>query len=103
MNMQAKHQLTLSVLPLYLRANREAKKRILDEYCANTGYHRKHAIRKLKEYQFTHWIRQRKPGKHRRKREKVYDMRVEAALATLWNAYDHTSQYWGNGSQAQCM
>lgn len=88
MNMQAKHQLTLSVLPRYLKANKEAKKRILDEYCANTGYHRKHAIRKLKEYQFAHGIRWRKPGKHRRRREKVYDMRVQAALATLWNAYD---------------
>jgi hypothetical protein len=54
MNMQAKHQLTLSVSPRYLKANKEAKKRILDEYCANTGYHRKHAIRKLKEYQLMH-------------------------------------------------
>jgi len=88
MNMQAKHQLTLSVLPRYLRANKEAKKRILDEYCANAGYHRKHAIRKLKEYQLTHGIRWEKTGKHTRRREKVYDIRVEAALATLWNAYD---------------
>jgi hypothetical protein len=88
MNMQAKHQLTLSVLPRYLRANKEAKKRILDEYCANTGYHRKHAIRKLKEYQLTHGIRWKKTGKHKRRREKVYDIRVEAALDTLWNAYD---------------
>lgn len=88
MDMQARHQLTLSVLPRYLKADKEAKKRILEEYCANTGYHRKHAIRKLKEYQLTHGIRWKKPGKHRRRREKVYDMRVEAALATLWNAYD---------------
>ena len=88
MDMQAKHQLTISVLPRYLRANKEGKKRILDEYCANTGYHRKHAIRKLKEYQFTHGIRWKKPGKHRRRRGKVYDMRVQAALATLWNVYD---------------
>jgi hypothetical protein len=88
MDMQAKHQLTLSVLPRYLKADKEAKKRILDEYCANTGYHRKYAIRKLKEYQLTHGIRWKKPGKHKRKRERVYDMRVEAALAALWNAYD---------------
>jgi hypothetical protein len=88
MDMQARHQLTLSVLPRYLKANKEAKKRILDEYCANTGYHRKHAIRELREYHLTHWIKGEKPGKHRRRREKVYDMRVEAALATVWNAYD---------------
>ena len=88
MDMQAKHQLTLSVLPRYLKANKEAKKRILDEYCANTGYHRKHAIRKLKEYQLTHGIKWKKPGKHSRRRQKVYNMRVEAALATLWNVYD---------------
>ena len=36
----------------------------------------------------THGIRWKKPGKHSRKRGKVYDIRVEAALATLWNAYD---------------
>jgi hypothetical protein len=87
MDMQARHQLTLSVLPRYLKANKGAKKRILDEYCANTGYHRKHAIRELREYHLTHWIKGEKPGKHRRRREKVYDMRVEAALATVWNAY----------------
>ena len=69
-------------------ANKEAKKRILDEYCANTGYHRKDAIRKLKEYQLTHGIRWKKTGKHKRRSEKVYDIRVETALATLWNAYD---------------
>lgn len=88
MNTQAKHQLTLSILPRYLMANKEAKKRILDEYCANTGYHRKDAIRKLKEYQLTHGIRWKKTGKHKRRSEKVYDIRVETALATLWNAYD---------------
>src|SRR3990172_4756309 len=73
MNTQAKHQLTLSILPRYLMANKEAKKRILDEYCANTGYHRKDAIRKLKEYQLTHGIRWKKTGKHKRRSEKAYD------------------------------
>ena len=45
--MSTRHQLTLKVLPRYLKAARKEKGKILDEYCANTGYNRKYAIWKL--------------------------------------------------------
>ena len=49
--MSTKHQLTLKILSRYLKASRKEKTRILDEFCANTGYNRKYAITKLGIYQ----------------------------------------------------
>jgi hypothetical protein len=88
MNMHTKHELTLQVLPRYLKANKQEKTKILDEYCANTEYERKYAITKLKEYQMTPNLEFKVAGKHKRNREKVYDITVEEALHTIWNAYD---------------
>ena len=54
--------------------------RILDEFVALTGYHRKHAIRLLRE----------KPGavKGTRERNRLYDEAVRLALMVLWEAAD---------------
>ena len=54
--------------------------RILDEFVALTGYHRKHAIRLLRE----------KPGaaKGTRERNRLYDEAVRQALTVLWEAAD---------------
>ena len=89
MNMHAKHQLTLEVLPRYLKADKEAKGRILDEYCANTKYERKYAITKLRTYQLMPAKKFHVPGKHSRRREKVYDMAVEEAVSMIWRTYDY--------------
>lgn len=35
------------VKPRYLKADKQEKKKILDEFCRNTGYNRKYAIRRL--------------------------------------------------------
>ncbi|MGH9344752.1 MAG: hypothetical protein ACRD19_13460 [Terriglobia bacterium] len=35
------------IYPRYRHASQAEKRRILDEFCANCGYHRKHAIRLL--------------------------------------------------------
>lgn len=88
MDMHAKHQLTLQILPRYLSADKQSKTKILDEYCANTGYDRKYAIVKLKTFQFSEGIADHMPGKHRRRRERIYDGAVEATLQTIWEAYD---------------
>lgn len=88
MNMHAKHQLTLKVLPRYLKANKEAKGKILDEYCANTNHGRKYAITKLREYQRSRNKKYTEPGKHKRKREKIYDMAVEEVVGIIWRVYD---------------
>ena len=89
MDMHAKHQLTLQILPRYLSAGKQGKTKILDEYCANTGYERKYAIAKLRDYQRTPALTHKVPGRHKRRREKMYGKDVEAAVCTVWEAYDH--------------
>lgn len=72
-----KRELLEAVRPRYLRANKQEKTRILDEFVANTGYHRKYALRLLK-----HRVkkqRQKKPGK-----PKVYQGEVVLALIKIW-------------------
>lgn len=91
MNMHSRHELTVSVLPRYLKATKEEKGRMLDEYCANTGYKRKYAIDKLKAYQRTDNLSSKVPGKHKKKRRKIYDAAVRAALVPLWEASDRLS------------
>ena len=56
------------------------RSRILDEFVALTGYHRKHAIRLLRE----------SPGaaKETRERNRLYDEAVRQALTVLWEAAD---------------
>lgn len=56
-------------------------KRILDEFVALTGYHRKHAIRLLNEADD-------RPIMKQRRRSRIYDEAVEQALIVLWEAAD---------------
>ena len=48
MSLKSKHELLEVVRPRYLRASKFEKQKILDEFTSATGYHRKHAIRVLK-------------------------------------------------------
>jgi len=48
MSLKSKHELLEVVRPRYLKANKLEKQKMLDEFTAATGYHRKHAIRVLK-------------------------------------------------------
>lgn len=91
MNMQSRHELTKSVLSRYLEAGKTEKGRILDEYCSNTGHGRKYAISKLRKYQFTDNLSEKIAGAHARKRRKIYDKEVEAALMPFWEAGDRLS------------
>ena len=83
MKMHIKHEVTKEVLPRYLKANREEKKKILDEFSATTGYHRKSAIRKLKQLQMAPHIKESVAGAHTRK-EKEY---MTDMWKRLWNKY----------------
>lgn len=84
MKMHIKHEVTKEVLPRYLKANKEEKGRILDEFSATTGYHRKSAIRKLHRLQMTPHIKESVAGIHTRKRERVYDSYVEAVIERIY-------------------
>jgi hypothetical protein len=85
MDMSTKHQLTLKILPRYLKASRKEKGKILDEYCAVTGYHRKYAIWKLKTYQMEE---KEYPRKRARRRDRRYGLDVRKALEFIWRACD---------------
>jgi len=77
MTKNSKRELLEAVRPRYLRASKADKTRILDEFVATTGYHRKHAIRLMK--QGAKRQGQKKPGK-----SKVYKGEVVVALIKIW-------------------
>ena len=78
--MATRKELVEAVRTRYEHANRAEKARILDEFTAVAGYHRKHAIRALNAR-----VRQ---GKPERQRNCLYDEAVCQALAILWEAGD---------------
>ena len=47
MGRQSKWEYLRAVHARYGRGDRRTKQKMLDEFCANTGYHRKHALRLL--------------------------------------------------------
>ena len=80
MSQRSKRDLFAEVQPRYLKASKAEKKKILDEFTANTGYHRKYAIRILK-----HGYKRRP---HKRKgRTAIYRGEVVAALEQIWEVY----------------
>jgi hypothetical protein len=69
----------------YRRAAQSKKRHILDEFCANYGYHRKYAIRLLNGPP---------PGakpvlQSRRRRAVNYSARVISILKVVWKAADY--------------
>ena len=77
MTSKAKRELLEAIRPRYLRANKAGKERILDEFCAATGYHRKYAIRLLKKGAPPSGLK--KSG-----RTKIYTGAVVGALLRIW-------------------
>ncbi|MFH1924850.1 MAG: transposase family protein, partial [Planctomycetota bacterium] len=65
----------------YLQAQRKEKTRILDEFVAVSGYHRKHAIRKINGEKMG-------GGPNPRVGRRVYDEAVREALIVLWETMD---------------
>ena len=47
MGQKAKWEYFRAIYERYRRADRKTKRAILNEFCVNTGYHRKYAIRLL--------------------------------------------------------
>jgi len=77
MSIGGRRELVRSVAPRYWAAGWAEKRRILDEFVAITGYHRKYAIQVLR-----HPPPPRK--KQRRRRRRIYGLEVQAALVRLW-------------------
>src|SRR5687767_15568232 len=49
---QSKRELAAAVQPRYLKAGRAEKTRLLDEFVASTGYHRRYALTLLRHGRF---------------------------------------------------
>ena len=78
--MATRKELIRAVGARYLGASRGEKQKILDEFVALTGYHRKHAIRTLSG---------EPTGEHAAvPRDRIYDEAVRQALIMLWEAAD---------------
>jgi hypothetical protein len=85
MSLKSKRELLEVVRPRYLKASRLEKQKMLDEFTSATGYHRKHAVRVLKN--------QVQVQKHRKGKNKtyktIYGGEVVQALEQIWEIYGH--------------
>jgi len=77
MSKRSKRELTEEIQPRYLKAKKAEKIKILDEFTAATGYHRKYAIKLLK------YGLERK-GYKKVGRKKVYQGEVVKVLEKIW-------------------
>ena len=77
----ARQELVKAIGGRYRAGSREEKFRILDEFVAVTGYHRKHSIRILNTIALS-------AVSGRRPRLRLYDEAVREALVVLWEASD---------------
>lgn len=81
----AKKELLSEIKPRYLRANKKEKGVILKEFCGNTGYNRKYAIRIL-QAGYDH-NRVKRVG--RRGRAKTYEQNVLAVIVKIWELLEY--------------
>jgi len=80
MSHRSKRELFAEVQPRYLKASKREKQKILDEFTASTGNHRKYAIRILKRGY------KRRPNKPKGRRA-IYRGEVVKALEQIWEIY----------------
>ena len=80
-SVETRQDLLTAIRERYRAGTKDEKLRILDEFVAVTGYHRKHAIRLFKAGSGAR-------GASRRSRRPLYDAAVREALVVLWEASD---------------
>jgi hypothetical protein len=83
MSLKSKIELKEVVRPRYLKANKAEKQKILDEFTSATGYHRKHAIRILKNKV---QVQKHHEGKNKTYKT-IYRGEVVQALEQIWEIY----------------
>jgi hypothetical protein len=83
-SMGARREVVSAVTERYRSAKRAEKGRILDALCATTGWHRKHAVRALRQHATVG------PGEIEapRERRRRYGATIKDALTALWEASD---------------
>lgn len=85
MTIMTRRELIQETKRRYLQANKKEKTKILDEFCANTKFHRKYAIRIFKaEYDCN---RVEKRG--RKKRKKIYSDEFILLCIKIWEVLDY--------------
>ena len=77
MSQGSKRELLETIQPRYRKAGRKEKQKILDEFVADTGYHRKYAIRVLNSVK--HKEHSKKPEPRR-----IYQGEVVTTLEYIW-------------------
>lgn len=82
MSLPSRRELVFSIRHRYQSAGRKDKRRILDEFIAASGYHRKYAIALLRACRQQHTSIRKK--QHHRKR--TYSDEVKQALIIIWQA-----------------
>ena len=80
--MGARREVVSAVAERYSSAKRGEKGRILDELCAMTGWHRKHAVRALRQTETV------TAAGAARERRRTYGATIKDALTALWEASD---------------
>jgi len=81
MSLNSQRELVEVVRARYLKASKGEKQKILDEFTSATGYHRKHAIRVLKNQL------QKGPRRRRTGYKTIYRGEVVPALEQIWEIY----------------
>ena len=80
MSLESRRELLAAVAPRYRLARRAERSRILEEFVASTGYHRKYALKLLNH------PRSKAPARKKRQRPRCYSLAVQHALITCWRA-----------------
>jgi hypothetical protein len=80
MSQHSRRELLAVVVPRYRAAQGTDRKRILDEFVASSGYHRKYAIQLLNHPP------KAPPARKKRQRVPQYTAAVQRALITCWHA-----------------
>jgi len=83
MSLKSKRELLEAVRPRYLKAGKDEKQKMLDEFTSATGYHRKHAIRVLKNQVQVQNHLKRKTKAY----QPIYRGEVVQALEQIWEIY----------------